>query len=55
MENVPCGSTGVTCAKSVIVNIDGEVIKLLKDQEVLTNGKQFNWPGIFRGKNHDEG
>lgn len=38
-ENVPCGSTGVTCTKSVTLNLGNTVIHLLRGRAThcLTN------------------
>lgn len=52
VENVPCGSVGVTCAKSVTVKIEDDVYRLTKEGEVMVNNKDtpFNIPGHHGGK-----
>ena len=32
-ENVPCGSTGITCTKSITITLDDAVIHLIKGSE----------------------
>lgn len=40
-ENVPCGSTGVTCTKSAHITIKNTVIHLIRGENVTINGKAF--------------
>lgn len=39
-ENVPCGSTGVTCTKSVTLSLGNTVIHLLRGRRDVVIGKQ---------------
>ena len=34
VENVPCGSTGVTCTKSVTIEAYGKTFKLKQDEAI---------------------
>nr|XP_054607227.1 SCO-spondin-like [Nothobranchius furzeri] len=48
-ENVPCGSTGVTCTKSVTVNLGNTVIHLLRGKAVTVNGMPVALPKTYSG------
>ena len=48
VENQPCGSTGVTCAKSVVIELDGETIKLMKGGAVYVGNEEVKLPKIIR-------
>ncbi|CAF1096107.1 unnamed protein product [Rotaria sordida] len=37
-ENVPCGSTGVTCTKNIIIDYLGSIIDLQRGRNVIFNG-----------------
>ncbi|XP_039266345.2 SCO-spondin-like [Styela clava] len=37
-ENIPCGSTGVTCTKSVYISIGNMVVHLLRGKDITVNG-----------------
>ncbi|CAF1170552.1 unnamed protein product, partial [Didymodactylos carnosus] len=37
-ENVPCGTTGVTCTKSIIIDYKGASIDLVRGRNVMFNG-----------------
>ena len=41
VENVPCGSTGVTCTKSVTVTIASIKIHLVRDKDLVIGGTTF--------------
>ena len=41
-ENVPCGSTGVTCTKSVQVRAFGKIFQLLHGYDVRVNNDTFS-------------
>lgn len=45
-ENVPCGSTGVTCTKSVTLSLGNTVIHLLRGRPVATRADQGT-PGVL--------
>ncbi|TWW70528.1 SCO-spondin Precursor [Takifugu flavidus] len=48
-ENVPCGSTGVTCTKSVTLSLGNTVIHLLRGKAVTVNGMPVNLPKSYSG------
>ncbi|KAI5606502.1 SCO-spondin, partial [Silurus asotus] len=48
-ENVPCGSTGVTCTKSVTLSIGNTVIHLLRGKAVTVNGMPVTLPKSYSG------
>ncbi|XP_072010680.1 SCO-spondin-like isoform X3 [Engystomops pustulosus] len=48
-ENVPCGSSGITCTKSVIVVIGNTIVHLLRGQEVTVNGAAVQLPKLYSG------
>ncbi|XP_061570036.1 SCO-spondin [Cololabis saira] len=48
-ENVPCGSTGVTCTKSVTLSLGHTVIHLLRGKAVTVNGMPVTLPKSYSG------
>ncbi|NXY11924.1 SSPO protein, partial [Pteruthius melanotis] len=48
-ENVPCGATGVTCTKSVVVAMGNTVVHMLRGREVTVNGVAVRPPKVFGG------
>ncbi|XP_068160698.1 SCO-spondin [Antennarius striatus] len=48
-ENVPCGSTGVTCTKSVTLSLVNTVIHLLRGKAVTVNGMPVSLPKSYSG------
>ncbi|MEQ2298605.1 hypothetical protein AMECASPLE_006961 [Ameca splendens] len=48
-ENVPCGSTGVTCTKSVTLSLGNTVIHLLRGKAVTVNGMPVILPKSYSG------
>uniref|UniRef100_A0A3Q2QHI6 SCO-spondin n=1 Tax=Fundulus heteroclitus TaxID=8078 RepID=A0A3Q2QHI6_FUNHE len=48
-ENVPCGSTGVTCTKSVTLSLGNTVIHLLRGKAVTVNGMPVTLPKSYGG------
>nr|DBA25392.1 TPA: hypothetical protein GDO54_012926 [Pyxicephalus adspersus] len=48
-ENVPCGSSGITCTKSVVVMIGNTIVHLLKGKEVTVNGVAVTLPKMYGG------
>uniref|UniRef100_A0A8C9YCU5 SCO-spondin n=1 Tax=Sander lucioperca TaxID=283035 RepID=A0A8C9YCU5_SANLU len=48
-ENVPCGSTGVTCTKSVTLSLGNTVIHLLRGKAVTVNGMPVSLPKSYNG------
>uniref|UniRef100_A0A4W4HMF9 SCO-spondin n=1 Tax=Electrophorus electricus TaxID=8005 RepID=A0A4W4HMF9_ELEEL len=48
-ENVPCGSTGVTCTKSVTLTIGNTAIHLLRGKAVTVNGMAVTLPKSYSG------
>ncbi|XP_075117575.1 SCO-spondin-like [Leptodactylus fuscus] len=48
-ENVPCGSSGITCTKSVVVIIGNTIVHLLRGQEVTVNGAAVRLPKMYSG------
>uniref|UniRef100_G3N7U1 SCO-spondin n=1 Tax=Gasterosteus aculeatus aculeatus TaxID=481459 RepID=G3N7U1_GASAC len=48
-ENVPCGSTGVTCTKSVTLSLGNTVIHLLRGKAVAVNGMPVSLPKSYSG------
>ena len=45
---MPCGSTGVTCAKSVVVVLDGHTVTLMKGGAVNLNGEDITLPHVIK-------
>jgi hypothetical protein len=41
-ENVPCGSTGVTCTKNIIIDYLGSTIDLQRGRNVIFNGIEID-------------
>ncbi|KAF4095523.1 hypothetical protein G5714_023126 [Onychostoma macrolepis] len=48
-ENVPCGSTGVTCTKSVTLTVGNTAIHLLRGKAVTVNGVPVTLPKLYSG------
>ncbi|XP_074919520.1 SCO-spondin-like [Chelonoidis abingdonii] len=48
-ENVPCGTSGVTCTKSVVVVIGNTVVHLLRGKDVTVNGVSVRPPKTYSG------
>uniref|UniRef100_H2LGR4 Subcommissural organ spondin n=1 Tax=Oryzias latipes TaxID=8090 RepID=H2LGR4_ORYLA len=48
-ENVPCGSTGVTCTKSVTFSLGSTIIHLLRGKAVTVNGMPVTLPKSYSG------
>ncbi|MEQ2212223.1 hypothetical protein XENOCAPTIV_027671, partial [Xenoophorus captivus] len=48
-ENAPCGSTGVTCTKSVTLSLGNTVIHLLRGKAVTVNGMPVILPKSYSG------
>ncbi|XP_077125438.1 SCO-spondin-like [Ranitomeya variabilis] len=48
-ENVPCGSSGITCTKSVVVMIGNTLVHLLRGQQVTVNGAAVRLPKVYSG------
>ncbi|CAM2104988.1 unnamed protein product [Caretta caretta] len=48
-ENVPCGTSGVTCTKSVVVVIGNAVVHLLRGKDVTVNGVSVRPPKTYSG------
>uniref|UniRef100_A0AAV2L5H3 SCO-spondin n=1 Tax=Knipowitschia caucasica TaxID=637954 RepID=A0AAV2L5H3_KNICA len=48
-ENVPCGSSGVTCTKSVTLSLGNTVIHLLRGKAVTVNGMPVTLPKWYSG------
>ncbi|ROI48994.1 SCO-spondin [Anabarilius grahami] len=48
-ENVPCGSTGVTCTKSVTLTVGNTAIHLLRGKAVTVNGIPVTLPKSYSG------
>ncbi|XP_030052234.1 SCO-spondin [Microcaecilia unicolor] len=48
-ENVPCGTSGVTCTKSVIVVIGNTIVHLLRGKELTVNGVAVRLPKTYSG------
>ncbi|XP_060104212.1 SCO-spondin-like [Heteronotia binoei] len=48
-ENVPCGTSGTTCTKSVMVLIGNTVIHLLRGKGITVNGVSVRPPKTYTG------
>ncbi|KAG5268284.1 hypothetical protein AALO_G00210820 [Alosa alosa] len=48
-ENVPCGSTGVTCTKSVTFTVGNTAIHMLRGKAVTVNGMAVSLPKSYSG------
>uniref|UniRef100_A0A3P8Z7L8 SCO-spondin n=1 Tax=Esox lucius TaxID=8010 RepID=A0A3P8Z7L8_ESOLU len=48
-ENIPCGSTGVTCTKSVTLSVGNTAIHLLRGKAVTVNGMAVTLPRMYSG------
>ncbi|KAE8595015.1 hypothetical protein XENTR_v10015432 [Xenopus tropicalis] len=48
-ENVPCGTSGITCTKSVVVMIGNMIVHMLRGKEVTINGISVRPPKIYSG------
>ncbi|XP_039610072.1 SCO-spondin [Polypterus senegalus] len=49
VENVPCGSSGVTCTKSVIVALGNTIVHLLRGRAVTVNSVSVRLPKTYSG------
>uniref|UniRef100_A0A8D2L3M7 SCO-spondin n=1 Tax=Varanus komodoensis TaxID=61221 RepID=A0A8D2L3M7_VARKO len=49
VENVPCGSSGSTCTKSVVVLVGSTVVHLLRGKDVTVNGASVRPPKTYSG------
>ncbi|XP_077160383.1 SCO-spondin-like isoform X2 [Paroedura picta] len=48
-ENVPCGTSGTTCTKSVMVLLGNTVIHLLRGKDITVNGVSVRPPKTYTG------
>ncbi|XP_050572817.1 LOW QUALITY PROTEIN: SCO-spondin-like [Cygnus atratus] len=48
-ENVPCGTSGVTCTKSVVVVLGNTVVHMLRGRDVTVNGVSVRPPKAYSG------
>ncbi|MGH0153390.1 UNVERIFIED_CONTAM: hypothetical protein FKN15_041923 [Acipenser sinensis] len=48
-ENVPCGTSGVTCTKSVVVTLGNTIIHMLRGKAVTVNGVAVRLPKTYSG------
>ncbi|XP_056190274.1 LOW QUALITY PROTEIN: SCO-spondin-like [Falco biarmicus] len=48
-ENVPCGTSGVTCTKSVVVVTGNTVVHMLRGRGVTVNGISVRPPKVYSG------
>ncbi|XP_074753624.1 SCO-spondin-like [Athene noctua] len=48
-ENVPCGTSGVTCTKSVVVVMGNTVVQMLRGRDVMVNGVSVRPPKVYSG------
>ncbi|XP_058038766.1 SCO-spondin-like [Ahaetulla prasina] len=48
-ENVPCGTSGTTCTKSVVVLIGSMTVHLLRGKDVTVNGVSVRLPKTYSG------
>ncbi|NXK15373.1 SSPO protein, partial [Herpetotheres cachinnans] len=48
-ENVPCGTSGVTCTKSVVVVTGNTVVHMLRGRGVTVNGVSVRPPKVYSG------
>ncbi|KAK4825681.1 hypothetical protein QYF61_001504 [Mycteria americana] len=48
-ENVPCGTSGVTCTKSVVVAMGNTVVHMLRGRDVTVNGVSVRPPKVYGG------
>ncbi|XP_053120701.1 SCO-spondin-like [Hemicordylus capensis] len=48
-ENVPCGTSGTTCTKSVVVLLGSTVVHLLRGKDVTVNGVSVRPPKTYSG------
>jgi hypothetical protein len=39
-ENVPCGTTGVTCTRSVTIRVGENTFQFLQGQSIILNGRE---------------
>uniref|UniRef100_A0ABM5GM22 SCO-spondin n=1 Tax=Pogona vitticeps TaxID=103695 RepID=A0ABM5GM22_9SAUR len=49
VENVPCGASGTTCTKSVVVVLGNTVVHLLRGKDVMVNGVSVRPPKSYSG------
>nr|XP_014342845.1 PREDICTED: SCO-spondin [Latimeria chalumnae] len=49
IENVPCGTSSVTCTKSVIVGLGNTIIHMLRGKGVTVNGAAIKLPKTYNG------
>ncbi|XP_065689130.1 SCO-spondin-like [Patagioenas fasciata] len=48
-ENVPCGTSGVTCTKSVVVVMGNTIVHMLRGRDVTVNGVSVRPPKVYSG------
>ncbi|XP_072186520.1 SCO-spondin [Excalfactoria chinensis] len=48
-ENVPCGTSGITCTKSVVVELGNTVVHMLRGRDVTVNGVSVRPPKVYSG------
>ncbi|KAM8967216.1 LOW QUALITY PROTEIN: SCO-spondin-like [Pelodytes ibericus] len=48
-ENVPCGTSGTTCTKSVVVMMGNTIVHLMRGKEVMINGLAVRLPKVYSG------
>ncbi|MBN3303033.1 SSPO protein, partial [Amia calva] len=48
-QNLPCGSSGVTCTKDVTLTLGNTIIHLLRGQAVTVNGAPVSLPRLYTG------
>ena len=51
VQNVPCGTTGVTCTKSLTIEVDGNHVELVQGSHLIVNNQTYTPDTIHRVSN----
>ncbi|XP_017177065.1 SCO-spondin isoform X4 [Mus musculus] len=49
VQNLPCGASGLTCTKALVVRLDSTVVHMLRGQAVTVNGVSIRLPKVYTG------
>ncbi|XP_042533232.1 SCO-spondin-like [Dipodomys spectabilis] len=48
-QNLPCGTSGLTCTKSLVVRVENTAVHLLRGRAVMVNGVSVRLPKVYTG------
>ncbi|XP_006887346.1 PREDICTED: SCO-spondin [Elephantulus edwardii] len=49
VQNLPCGDSGLTCTKTLKLQLEGTIMHLLRGRAVTVNGVPISLPKVYKG------